>query len=178
MENEEKRLAQAACKGDQDAFQRLVSTHQRRLYGIAYSYLHSEADALDALQETVCRGWMKCGSLRQPEILVPWLIRILINYCRDELKRRKKYQPLHGSVEGGSAEMISDRKLDLQHALAHMKPKYREVLILKYYQDMTIAEIAQVLEKPEGTIKTWLYKGLKQMKLRLDTGGEMQHGGA
>ncbi|MFB5269275.1 RNA polymerase sigma factor [Paenibacillus enshidis] len=91
-------------------------------------------------------------------------MRILMNYCRDELKRRKRWQPLSGGEEGDRAEMISDSKLDLQHALARMKPKYREVLILKYYQDMTIAEIAQVLEKPEGTIKTWLYKGLKQMK--------------
>lgn len=175
---EEKQLAERACAGDEEAFQQLIAAHRRRLYGIAYSYLHSEADALEALQETVCRGWLKCGDLREPETMIPWLIRILMNICADELKRRKRFQPLFNHESQTTSEMISDSKLDLQEALAHMKPKYRDVLVLKYYQDMTIPEIARVLDKPEGTIKTWLYKGLKLMKGKLETGGEVQHGRA
>ncbi|MNI95392.1 ECF RNA polymerase sigma factor SigW [compost metagenome] len=60
--------------------------------------------------------------------------------------------------------MRSSDRLDLERAMNRMKPKYRHVVMLKYYQDMTSAEIAKVLNKPEGTIKTWLREGLKQLR--------------
>lgn len=60
--------------------------------------------------------------------------------------------------------MVSDSKLDLERALSRMKPKYRHVLILKYYQDMTISDIANILDVPEGTVKTRLHQGLKLLR--------------
>lgn len=68
-------------------------------------------------------------------------------------------------------EMKSDRRLDMEQALEGVKPKYRQVLVLKYYKDMTLAEIAEVLDKPEGTVKTWLNKGLKQLRDRMKRKG-------
>lgn len=60
--------------------------------------------------------------------------------------------------------MKSGDRIDLERAMERMKKKYRHVVMLKYYQDMTTAEIAKVLQKPEGTIKTWLREGLKQLR--------------
>lgn len=168
-------LAQAACRGDEAAFHALVTEQKRRLYGIAYSYLHNENDALEAVQETICRAWSQCGRLRNPELFVTWLIRILINCCVDEQKRKKRVVPFEEIRQTDSGEMVSDTKLDLERALNRMKPKYRHVLILKYYQDMTVAEIAKVLDCPEGTVKTRLHQGLKLLRQKIEPGGAAIH---
>lgn len=165
-------LAFAACQGDQQAFEQLITTHQDKLYRIAYSYLRNEADSLEAIQEAVCRAWVKCSHIRDPEAFIPWLIRVLINYCIDEQRRQKRtttseqIEPIQQSVE-----MISVQKMDLQTALDKLKPKYRHVLILKYYHDMTLTDIATVLDKPEGTVKTWLHQGLKKVRVQMSRGG-------
>lgn len=172
---EERELALAACKGDETAFYALITGQRRRLYGIAYSYLHNENDALEAVQETVCRAWSKCGRLRNPELFVSWLIRILINCCVDEQKRRKRVVPYEEIRGTDTREMVNDSKLDLERALNRMKPKYRHVLILKYYQDMTVTEIAKVLDCPEGTVKTRLHQGLKLLRQKIEPGGAAIH---
>lgn len=173
----EKGWATAACRGDEDAFYQLISLHRRKLYGIAYSYLRNEADALEVVQETVCRAWSKCTQLKDPDSFMPWLIRILINCSIDEQKRRRRITPeVSMDTTTGTAEMISVERMDLEMALEQMKPKYRHVLMLKYYQDMTLTDIAKVLDRPEGTIKTWLHQGLKQIRKQMDWGGERYHG--
>lgn len=60
--------------------------------------------------------------------------------------------------------MRSSDRLDLERAMSRLKPKYRHAVMLKYYQDMTTGEIAKVLNKPEGTIKTWMRQGLMQLR--------------
>lgn len=84
--------------------------------------------------------------------------------------------PLIGDKDDRMAEMISDSRLDLHQAMLRLKPKYRHVLMLKYYQDMTLTDIAKVLDRPEGTVKTWLHQGLKQLRGKMDAGGEVYHG--
>lgn len=150
-----------------------VLEQKKILYSIAYSYLRSEAEALEMVQETTYRAWVKRRSLKDEDRFAPWLTRILINCCKDELKRRKRLAtPVREQASAGLQEMTSDRKLDMEQALEAVKPKYRQVLVLKYYRDMTLTEIAEVLGKPEGTVKTWLNKGLKQLrdKMRIKGG--------
>ncbi|MEI0736191.1 sigma-70 family RNA polymerase sigma factor [Paenibacillus sp. JTLBN-2024] len=169
-------LTAAACHGDEEAFYALVSGLKRKLYGIAYSYLGNEADALEAMQEAVCKAWANCAKLKEPSAFEAWLVRILIRCCIDEQKRRKRTLPLTFDKGERMAEMVSDSRLDLHQAMGRLRPKYRHVLVLKYYQDMTLAEIANVLDKPEGTVKTWLHQGLKQLRGKLNAGGEVYHG--
>lgn len=147
-----------------EAFFERLTAEQRKLYSIAYSYLRSEADALEAVQEASYRAWVKRKKLKDPQAFTPWLIRITINCCMDELRRKKRVFPVEEPQEGAVQEMKSSERIDLQRALERMKPKYRHVVMLKYYQDMTSMEIAKVLGKPEGTIKTWLREGLKQLR--------------
>lgn len=175
-ELEEREWAAAACSGDEQAFYQLISLHRRKLYGIAYSYLRNESDALKAIQETVCKAWIKCRRLKDPEAFIPWLIRILVHCCIDELKRRKRVLPYVAERMQTNGEMVSVFKMDLDSALDQLKPKYRHVLTLKYYQDMTLTEIARVLDCPEGTVKTWLHQGLKQLRRHMHVGGELYYG--
>ncbi|SET48128.1 sigma-70 family RNA polymerase sigma factor [Paenibacillus sp. NFR01] len=164
---------QALQNNEEAAFLERVSAQKRVLYGIAYSYLRNEADALEALQEATCRAWQHRKRLKDQERFDPWVIRILINCCHDELKRRKRTAVAALPADDTVMEMQSGRNLDLEQALDQVKLKYRQVLVLKYYRDMTLTEIAKVLDKPEGTIKTWLHKGLGQLrgKMKDERGG-------
>lgn len=162
---------------DEEVFYEKVSQQKRKLYSIAYSYLRNESDSLEVLQEATFRAWTKRKSLKDAERFVPWLTRILINCCNDELKRRKRANVVESvRSDDGIMEMKSDRRLDMEQALDGVKPKYRQVLVLKYYKDMTLTEIAEVLNKPEGTVKTWLNKGLKQLREKMKRKGDLYHG--
>ncbi|CAM3568087.1 MULTISPECIES: RNA polymerase sigma factor [Saccharibacillus] len=157
---------------EEELFFGRIEVQQRRLYAIALSYLRSEADALEAVQEASCRAWIKRKKLQHPDRLSSWLIRIVINCCMDELRRRKRSFPAAEFEERQAEEMQSNDKVDLERAFGKMKPKYRHAVMLKYYQDMTTIEIAAVLRRPEGTIKTWVREGLKQLRKELGGGAE------
>lgn len=155
--------AELALMDEEVFYERLASEH-RKLYALAYSYLRSEADALEAVQEASCRAWMKRKQLKNEQAFTPWLLRITINCCMDELRRKKRVVLTEKLEEEEAQEMRSSDRLDLERAMKRMKPKYRHAVMLKYYQDMTNAEIAKVLNKPEGTIKTWMRQGLMQLR--------------
>ncbi|WP_136605275.1 sigma-70 family RNA polymerase sigma factor [Paenibacillus dokdonensis] len=149
---------------DEESFFDRLSSEQRKLYSIAFSYLRNEADALEVVQEASCRAWMKRKKLKDEQSFTPWLIRITINCCMDELRRKKRVFPVEKLEDDTAQEMKSSDRIDLERAMDRMKPKYRHVVMLKYYQDMKTVDIAKVLKKPEGTIKTWLREGLKQLR--------------
>lgn len=170
------KIAAAACAGDEEAFFHFLSSHKKLLYSIAYSYMRNEADTLDMLQETAYKGWSKCSTLQDPSVLLNWLIRILIRCCIDELRlQKRRQQPLIRPANAYSPEMVSDDRMDMEMALSRLKPKYRQVIVLRYYNDMTIPEIARTLGRAEGTIKTWLYQGLKHLRGKIHYGGEVKY---
>ncbi|TVX99672.1 sigma-70 family RNA polymerase sigma factor [Cohnella terricola] len=165
-------LARAASQGDDEAFYLLINAEKERLYRIAYSYLRNEADALEAIQETTCRAYGKLRQLKEPKYFLTWYIRILIHCCIDEQKRRRRaFFPWNLSERAPEPQGDTDDKLELEEAIGKLEPRYRHVIILKYYQDMTLTEIARLLEKPEGTIKTWLHKALAQLRQQIGREG-------
>lgn len=162
-----------AVAEEEQAFARWMEAESRRLYSIAYAYLHQEADALEAVQETVSRAWSKRGSVRNPEYFTTWVTKILIRVCIDILHQRKLAAgvTLRQRLRGMAPSMVmpasseaSDLKLDVRQALEQLDTKYRHIVTLKYFCDMTIQDIAKLLRKPDGTIKTWLNKALKQLR--------------
>lgn len=81
-------LVLAAKCGDDEAFYALIILHKDKMYRIAYTYMKNETEALEAVQEATCRAYVQLRKLREPSYFGSWLIRILMNYCVDELKRR------------------------------------------------------------------------------------------
>lgn len=154
----------AAQRGDHEAFRQLVSEDKNKLYRIAFAYLKNDIDALEAIQETTCRAYVKLGKLKEPRYFHTWFMRILIHYCIDEQKRKRKLLPLYQLPDTLAADLALDEKLRLGMAIDRLAPKLRHVVILKYYEDMTLTEIAKLLEKPEGTVKTWLHKALSELR--------------
>ncbi|MGF6352355.1 RNA polymerase sigma factor (sigma-70 family) [Paenibacillus sp. 4624] len=154
---------------DESAFIHSVMEHQDTLLSIAYSYLRNRQDALEAIQEMTCRAWIKRRSLNNEKAFKSWIIRILIYVCIDEQRRRKRTIPqpderLEKNIPASWMISAQDNRIAMQSLLLKIKPKYRHVLLLKYYNDMTLTGIASILGKPEGTIKTWQHKGLEQLR--------------
>ncbi|MNB91326.1 RNA polymerase sigma factor SigV [compost metagenome] len=168
---EMKRLTGTASS-EEVRFYESVMEHSARLYQIAYSYLGNRNDALEAVQESTCRAWIKRKTLKDPGAFKAWIIRILIYVCIDEQRRRKRSVPTPDERMQERVMVQNNGRLEMRWALDQVKPKYRHVLLLKYYNDMTLGEIAVLLNKPEGTVKTWQHKGLKQLRAIMKDRGE------
>ncbi|WP_168118480.1 sigma-70 family RNA polymerase sigma factor [Paenibacillus sp. HB172176] len=173
LEKDKEEWTRAALKGDDDALLKRIECDKSKMFGIAFSYMRNEEDALEAIQETVSRVWLKRKSLRDARLFTTWMIRILIHICMDERKKRKKELPMAEVVwNSNTSEPDVVASLHMKDQVAKLEPKYRMVIVLKYYRDMTITEIAELLEKPNGTIRTWLHQGLKRLRKGLGAGEE------
>lgn len=164
--------AEAAIHGDEASFLRRIELDKHQMYAIAYSYLRNEPDALEAIQETVCRIWTKRRSLREPKFFTTWSIRILIRVCMDTKKKQTRERATASISEQQAMntkpiDHDADVRLDMAAQIQLLPTNYRMVITLKYYRDMTITEIAELLEKPDGTIKTWLNKALKELRVEM-----------
>jgi RNA polymerase sigma-70 factor (TIGR02954 family) len=164
-------LLKAAKKGDSDALFKLITLQKEQLYRIAFSYLKNEQEALEAIQEVTFRAYKNIKKVKEPKYFSTWITRIMMNYCVDELKRRKRFLPNNAEVETASITEENDNRISMEAAIQTLEPKLQEVIILKYIQDMTIEQIADALGHPSGTIKTWLYKALQLLRKQLTKEG-------
>jgi RNA polymerase sigma-70 factor (TIGR02954 family) len=167
-------LVLEAQKGDDNAFYQLMQLHKERLYRVAYAFLRNEPDALEVIQEATCRAYLKKAQLKQPAFFSTWLTRILIHCCIHEQKRKKRWvvDGMQRDYADSRVDYTDDRLL-LQDAMARLAPEQRHIIILKYFEDLTIREIATLLGHPEGTIKTWLHKALSTLRRDLGKEGDI-----
>ncbi|MEQ2457181.1 sigma-70 family RNA polymerase sigma factor [Flavonifractor hominis] len=135
-----------------------------RLYRTAYLYLGSEAYALDAVDEAVYQGLLHYKSLRQPEYFTTWMTRILINACNAELRRRKREQAVEELPESAAEAFDA---LPLREAVARLPRELRAVVVLRFFQELTLAETARALDIPPGTVSTRQRRALALLKLEL-----------
>ncbi|MCU9615037.1 sigma-70 family RNA polymerase sigma factor [Caldibacillus lycopersici] len=168
-------LLKEAQKGDQEAFFQLLTVHKEQLYRVAYAYLKNEADSLEAIQEVTYRAYKNIKKVKEPKYFSTWLTRIMMNYCNDEWKRRKRLSGKEPTELLLAHVKENDARLSIEAAIQTLDPKLQEVIVLKYFQDMTIEQIAYVLKRPSGTVKTWLNKALRMLRKQLEEGGEF-HG--
>ena len=149
---------------EQEEFAARVEAVYKRLYRTAYLYLGSEADALEAVDEAVYRGLKALGQLREEEYFETWLTRILINVCHDQLRRQKRFVPLEDAATLTADDFDS---LPLKEAIRRLPKPLRDVVILRYFTDCTLAETAEILGIPPGTAATRQRKALQLLRLEL-----------
>ncbi|MCJ8007121.1 RNA polymerase sigma factor [Lederbergia wuyishanensis] len=145
-----------AQKGDKEAFTRLIEECELTLYRVSKGILKDDADCADAIQETILKCYHSITQLKQPKYFKTWLTRILINECNDMLKKRKKLVLLESVDAFGSSEKNPEEFTELKEALLKLDDKHRIVLILFYYEEFSIKEMAQILKVREGTVKSRL----------------------
>ena len=197
MELAESELIGRVCDGDQDAFYELLRPHERAIFVAARAVLDNEADAEEAAQEAVLKAFTHIGSFRGECKFSTWLIQITINESR--MKLRKQHRHLYESVDEPRSDEEGDywprdfadwreipseaaERTELREALNKvlnaLPLRYREVLICRDVQNLSIAETAQLLGISEANVKTSLLRARLQMRDALAPGidGGWSHG--
>ena len=163
----ERAVIERAAGGDHAAFDALVVARSGRFYRMALAILRSEPDAHDATQDAFVAAWQHLPGLRNPEQFDAWLGRILVNTCRDALRRRHRTQVREIDVdsEAGSRELAArdgDRspfaagvgEADaIRRAFDRLGPDHRALVALHYVEGRPLGEISALMSVPEGTIK-------------------------
>ena len=153
----------------EDAYAVRADVLKEKLYGMAWLYLGSQSLAVDAVDEAVYRGLRSCGKLREERYFDTWLTRILINVCHAELRRNKREVAVAELPETAQEEFDA---LPLRDAIGRLPRDLREVIILRYFTGLTLAETARTLDIPQGTAATRQRKALQLLRLALTDGEE------
>ena len=175
-----------ASRGDVEAFRLLVQEHSELVYRVALRILGVE-DAQDASQEVWIRVWRNIESFRGDSAFSTWLYRITVNTClsvrRKESRRgEREYsggempflpEPPGGDADPEAAALGTERREEIQAALSHVRAEHRAALVLRHMEGLSYAEIAKVLEVPDGTAKGWVSRGRAAMLIAL---AEEDHG--
>lgn len=160
----EVRLAQ---QGDREAFARLIHQWESSFYRVAKAILQKDEDCADAIQETILRAYLSIGKVREPQYIKTWMIRILIRECQQLLRKRNRVVDIVPTLERGKSGEPNWEALMLQEAIERLEPPYRMVILLYYFEELTVKEIAEVLEIPEGTVKSRLYRARQELHASL-----------
>jgi RNA polymerase sigma-70 factor (ECF subfamily) len=179
-------LVEAFQGGDLTAFDLLVRRWDRKIQGAIHRIMGGEEEARDLCQETFLRAYRGLAGFKKEARFSSWVYQIALNLCRDRLRRRRgrttvsldaleaEGGPRASPLSGPSALDLVERG-DLSRAVAAailaLPEEQREVIILKEYQELTFAEIAETLEVPLSTVKTRLYRGLGQLRQKLERQG-------
>ena len=146
---------------DKDEFSRQARDATQSLYRVACAYLASPPDRDDAVQEALLRAWEKRNTLREERYFRTWLTRILINSCKETLRRQKREAPTADFPEAAAPQGADPA---LWESLRALDEKYRATVILHYRDGYGIREIASILRIPESTVKTRLSRARQQLK--------------
>jgi RNA polymerase sigma-70 factor (ECF subfamily) len=151
-------LVERAQRGDREAFQLLAFAVSDRLFGVAHRVLRDFDAAGDALQGALVRIWRDLPSLRDPDRFEAWAHRALIRSCHDELRRTRRsvaaLQVLQSEpLDDDPAEGVTDRE-EVERAFRRLNAEQRAVIVLQYYRDLSLPEIADILDIPLGTVRS------------------------
>ena len=153
-------------------FSMRVRLMERKLYRIAHAILWNDADCADAIQEAVFKGWMKRGSLREERYFETWLVRILINECRNLIRRSKLAPlPLDETIRAGAGDEPGV-DLQLRAALIRLPEKYRVPLLLHHLEGYSLEEAARILNMTPSLVKSRLHQARKLLRKNLNAGDE------
>lgn len=164
-------LLSRKAKKEQKVEQVLLENYNS-YYRLAYSYVHNEADAGDIVQNGAYKAILHSDSLKQEEYAATWVYRIMLNEIFRFLKKDKPISLDEIQVEYGRED--SYENVDLRNALDAMSMEDKAVIELKYFEDLKLTEIAEVLGENVNTVKSRLYRGLKKLRLELAEDGRMK----
>ena len=148
--------------------EQIVRTYADMVYRIAYRYVKNSIDTDDVFSEVFLAYFKKERTFESEEHRKAWLIRVTINCAKDLLAQRAQLQQLHEETLSDPTARDADTYMDLYKAIEGLRPEYREVIKLFYLDDLSVKEIAQILNKNENTIKTQLFRARDTLKSVLE----------
>jgi RNA polymerase sigma-70 factor (ECF subfamily) len=163
---EERELITAATQGDRRAFEALIRLHEDRVFAICMGVIRSRDLALEATQETFITLYRKLDRFDGKSAFSTWLYRVTTNTCYDVLRRAKRHlaEPLpeyHDPADSGAQDDLDAVELrpDLRDALAAIPEEFRAAVVLSDLEGLPVAEVAEILEVPPGTVKSRVFRG-------------------
>jgi RNA polymerase sigma-70 factor (ECF subfamily) len=172
---DEQQCVARAMAGDIGAFERLVVLYQRPVYNLAYRMLGDAGDAEDAAQETFLRAYANLSAYEPKRRFASWLLSITAHWCIDRLRRRIKMAlefpddiaALGGRDEGAEAAAIArEEEREVRRSLGALPAPARLMIVLRYWHDLSYAEIAEVTGLPVSTVKMRLLRARRSLAAR------------
>jgi RNA polymerase sigma-70 factor (ECF subfamily) len=164
-------LVRSCLGGDAGAIRLLIDRFQVEVFGLCVRLLHHRHDAEDVTQEVFLRVFRSLGRWDPARPLRPWIMTITVNRCRTWLsQRRRRPEPvdyLHETLSARSADDAGELRAEIAAAVADLRFEYRTAFVLFHEEGQPYDEIAQVLDRPVGTIKTWLHRARLEILERL-----------
>ncbi len=155
-----------------EAFHNELATYlqaeQNRIYRLAYSYMEDEQDALDVVQTAVVKA-LSASPMREPRYLKTWVYRIVVNTAIDSLRARKRSALSDGwTSPDGEGHLQEDATPDVREALGRLPADLKAIVILRYFHELELREVADVLEMNLNTVKTRLYRALRLLSVEME----------
>lgn len=182
----EARLVSLAKDGEREAFAELVNIYKGKLFHLAYRMLSNRQEAEDVVQDTFMRMYEHLERYDASHKFSTWIYRIATNLCIDRLRRKKTAYSLDADVsddgdgldgysilqsKDSSPEQVlilSERQQAVRRAMDALPVKYKTAMALKYYQDLSLQEISDILHIPVSTVKTRIHRGRDYLRRRLE----------
>ncbi|GEN45346.1 RNA polymerase sigma factor [Alkalibacillus haloalkaliphilus] len=161
-------------KRDEERFINVVQAFRHDLYKTAYAFLKSEEAALEAVQEVTFRAFKKRKQLRETQYTKTWLIRIMINYCQDVLRKNARF--VQTVYEDNDREADFSEQLLLDWAIQELDSKEQTLIFLKYFHGYTYTELSHYYGVAEGTLKSRIHVCLEKLRQTLSEKGGYQNG--
>ncbi len=169
----ESHLIIRAAAGDEIAFELLSDMYRPVLMSLALRMLRNADDAHDVVQDTLVKALRAIKDFDSDRPLKPWLCRICQNCCVDAVRLRRRDGDSLDQHEYMLADESSDvnesatgaiREGQVKEAIERLPEKYRSIIVMRHFRHMDVNEIAQALDRPEGTIKSWLFRARALLK--------------
>jgi RNA polymerase sigma-70 factor, ECF subfamily len=154
----------------EQALIQLITEYKENIYRLAFSYVKNKEDALDIVQESIQKALLTIGDLKEEHKLKSWFYKIVVNKSLDFLRKRKRINV----VDGETLEFLGKgnhdvyQNIDLERCLDNLPEKFRTVIVLRYFEDLKIEEVAEILQENQNTIKTRLYRALSMLRIEMD----------
>jgi RNA polymerase sigma-70 factor, ECF subfamily len=164
-------LAQRTETSAADRVLRLADDGLDRAFRLAGLILGDQHEAEDATQDALLRAWQAASSLRDPAGFGAWFDRILVNVCYERLRRHRRGHTVELPDDVGGVAAVAAGALardSVGRALLRLSPEQRVVVVLRYWRDLSIEEIAERLDVPSGTVRSRLHYALRTLRAEID----------
>jgi RNA polymerase sigma-70 factor (ECF subfamily) len=169
-------LVEGAREGDRESYERLARAVGDDLFQVAYRILRDLDCAEDAVQRALVAIWRDLPNLRDPDRFEAWAYRVVTRTSLDEARHRRRHGLIRETVPVEPSEPDASRSVVIRDELAHafddLRPEHRAVVVLHYYVGLQLAEIAEILGIPYGTVGSRLHYALQRMRTTLGCGDD------
>lgn len=171
----EKKKGYKMLRDNYDRVVEYIVENQEKFYRLAFSYVKNQEDALDVVQNAICRALENCSGIRDKTAIKTWFYRVLVNESINYIRKNRKEMLLDEETMETMVyhELGYDEKDDFYDEINRMELETQNIIKLRFYEEMSLKEIAEITQLNINTVKAKLYRGLKILGQEIQ---EVNHG--